>query len=122
MALDLAFDPITGDLVDGAGGTFKETSRADTAVQLQLTAHYGEWWGDADAGSQLHNLRLFQADPEALLTDEALRSLAVLEQEGMIDAIQVRAELGRFGRVTVATSFRDVTTDSPIDLLVEPGV
>jgi phage gp46-like protein len=122
MALDLKFDPVTGDFIDGPGGTFEETPRADTAVQLQLGSHYGEWWGDADAGSQLHDRGLFQSDPETLIRDEALRALAVLESEGMIDSVEVRAEESRLGRVNVATSFRDVTTDSLVDLLVEPGV
>jgi phage gp46-like protein len=122
MALDLAFDPITKDLVDGDGGTFAETERADTAVLLQLESHLAEWWGDADAGSLLHDRDRFQADPEPLITDEARRALAVLESEGMIDTIEVRAELAAFGRVNVATSFRDVTTNSLVDLLVEPGV
>lgn len=121
MALDLAFDPVTGDLVDGPDGAFLETDRADTAVLLQLTSHYQEWWGDADAGSLLHDLRAFQSDPETLLADEATRALAVLEREGLIDDIDVRVEEGRYGRANIATRFYDASTDSLVDLAMEPG-
>jgi phage gp46-like protein len=121
MALDLEFDTVTRDLVDGPGGTFAETERADTAVFLQLTSHFAEWWGDVDAGSLLHDLRRFQSDPEPLMSDEARRALAVLESEGMISDIDVLVEEGDNGRVNVATRFRDVATNALVETFIRPG-
>jgi phage gp46-like protein len=121
MALDLKFDPVTHDLVDGPSGTFAETDRADTAVFLQLTSRFGEWWGDVDAGSRLHDLRAFQSDPEELMRDEALRSLDLLEREGMISDVDVIVEEGRSGRLNVATRFRDIATSALVETFIEPG-
>ena len=121
MALDLKFDPVTHDLVDGPAGTFAETDRADTAVFLQLTSHLGAWWGDVDAGSRLHDLRAFQADPEALMRDEALRALGVLEDEGLISDVDALVEEGRAGRLNVATRIRDVATSALVETFLEPG-
>jgi phage gp46-like protein len=122
MALDLKFDPVTHDLIDGPGGTFEETDRADTAVYLQLTSHFREWWGDVDAGSLLHDLRRFQSDPAVLMRDEAMRALGLLETVGgLIADVDVIVEEGQHGRLNVATRFRDIATSTLMESLVDPG-
>jgi phage gp46-like protein len=98
-----------------------QTDRADTAVMLQLDSHLGEWWGDADAGSRLHDLRAFQSDPEAQLLDEATRALGVLADAGRIADVQVRVDEVRPGRADVVTRFRDASTGQLVETFVTPG-
>lgn len=115
------FDPITQDLISDGAGSIKTTTTAETAVLHQLLCHYGEWWGDADAGSRLHDLELFASNPEALIADEAKRALRVLEELGLITDVTVKAAETRPGRVEVQTSFRDTKTGSAVEVGLPVG-
>jgi len=117
-ALDFKFDPVTKDLIDAADGSFEQTDRSDTAVMLQLDSHLNEWWGDADAGSRLHDLRAFQADPETGLEDEATRALGALVADDRISDVEVAVDEVRPGRADVVTRFRDASTGQLVDTFV----
>lgn len=121
MAWDFAFDPVTGDLIDDGRGGVVTTERATTAIQLQLSSHLGEWWGDPNAGSRLHDQRGFQADPVALVEDEARRALEVLVERGRIADVEVRVEQPSPSRVNVAVSSRDVSTGELVDAFISSG-
>lgn len=118
MAWDLAFDPVTRDLVDDGAGAFEITETAATAVMLQLISHWDAWWGDPDAGSLLHDLQRFASDPPGLTADESRRALQLLAERGRISNLEVIAEEPRTGRVNVAIRFRDTSTGQQVDLVV----
>ena len=118
MAWDLAFDPVTRDLVDDGAGAFERTVTASTAVYLQLVSQYDAWWGDPDAGSLLHDLQRFATDPAGLTADEARRALQLLADRGRISNLEVLGEEPRTGRVGVAIRFRDTSTGQQVDLVV----
>jgi phage gp46-like protein len=121
QAQDFRFNPVTKDLIDAPDGSFVQTDRADTAVMLQLDSHFGEWWGDPDAGSRLHDLRAFQTDPGPGLLDEATRALDVLVEAGRISDVEVTIDAVLPGRVDLSTRFRDASTGQLVETLVTPG-
>jgi phage gp46-like protein len=121
MAWDFKFDPVTGDLIDDGRGAVVLTERADTAIMLQLSSHLGEWWGDPNAGSRLHDRHAFQADPVALVEDEARRALDLLVERGRIADVDVRVEQPSAGRVNVAVTSRDVSTGEVVDTFIRSG-
>jgi hypothetical protein len=121
MALDFKFDPVTKDLIDAADGSFEQTSTAETAVTLQLEQHQGEWWGDPDAGSLLHDRGAFQAAPETLIPDECQRAMALLVSRGRIANVEARTVLEANGRAVTQTRFRDVSTGQLVDTFVRGG-
>lgn len=121
QGLDFKFDPLTGDLIDSPDGGFEQTDTSETAVLLQITQHYNEWWCDPEAGSTLHDLRAHQFDPETSLRDEAERCLGVLADRGRISDVEVQVEPGGYGRVNVATRSRDAGTGQLLDVPIRAG-
>ena len=121
MPFDLRFDPLTHDLIDDGRGSVQLTDTAETAVLHALIAHFGEWWGDPDAGSRLHDLDAFVGNPEPMIADEVRRALASIVQAGRIDQLRVRALMERTGRIRVETSFRDATSSQLVALVVAPS-
>ncbi|MBA2718938.1 MAG: hypothetical protein H0U52_06825 [Chloroflexi bacterium] len=121
MPWDYKYDPLTGDRIpDGTGG-FVKTLTAETSVRNQLLAHRGKFWGDADLGSNLHDLEAFQADPESLAAEDARVALERLERSGRITAIEVDAQLEAPGKIAVHTRFRDTTANQLVDSFVKSG-
>lgn len=121
MAWDFLWDPVTQDLVDDGHGGVELTETAETAVLHQLLCHRGEWWGDPEAGSRLHDLDAFAQDPEALVPDEVRRALEPLVRSGRIDQVRARAVEVQAGRVVVETSFQDASASQRVDLVVTPS-
>jgi len=121
MPWDFRFDPVTQDLIDDGHGAVELTDTAETAVLHQLLCHRGEWWGDPDAGSRLHDLDALVADPEALIADEVRRALDPLVRSGRIDQVRARAVEEQAGRVRVETSFQDSSASQRVDLVVTPS-
>jgi hypothetical protein len=110
MSWDLAFDPITKDLVrDGAGG-WLQTDTGDTAVLNQLEVHFGRWWGDPGVGSLLFDRARFVSDPAVLVGAETRRALGLLVAEQYLADVDVQTRETQAGRVDGRTSYRVVET------------
>ncbi|HWU86209.1 MAG TPA: phage GP46 family protein [Kofleriaceae bacterium] len=120
MPWDYLIDPVTRDLVKDGKGGFVKVRSAQTSVMNQLLAHRGEWWGDPELGSRLHDLRAMQARPEVIAPEEARLALERLVRAGRIADIEARAESSP-GRVVVATRFRDTTSGSLVEMKLKPG-
>lgn len=108
-------DPVTGDLVKDGKGGFVKTFTAEGLARNQLLAHRDACWHDPELGSHLHDLERFIADPDGLASDDARLSLERVVAAGRIDNVQVVAEES-VGRVTVATRFRDTSTNQVVTL------
>lgn len=121
MPLDYKIDPATQDLVKDGKGGYVKIKTAETSVQNQLLARYGECWHDPELGSKLYDLDAFKTDPATLVAEEARRALERLEAAGRIADIEVVAEQPRAGRVNVRTRFRDTSADQVVDTYVKPG-
>lgn len=123
MAFGFAIDPVLRDLVIGTNGSFETVTHSGPAVILQLQSHLNKWWGDASAGSRLHDLNAFQRNPAVLVADEARRALGMLVDVGRIADVEVSATEDRsIGRSYVRTRFRDVSTGQRVDTLIPVGV
>ena len=119
MAWDLAFDPVTGDLIRDDAGGWETTDTADTAVLNQLSIHYDRWWADPGLGSQLFDRDRFTSDPPGLVQAEVERALDLLVAEEVIADLQVAAtESRKSGRVDVRTTYRVVATGQDVEQLL----
>ncbi len=110
MAWDFKFDPVTQDLVDDGAGSYELVETAETMVLHQMLCHYRKWWGFAELGSKLHDLKALQRDPKTLAALEVTRALNVIVGRGRILALEVIAERPNVGRVVTLAKFRDAST------------
>lgn len=125
MPWDLAFDPITHDLVRDDAGGWTRTTYSDTAVLNQLTCHFDRFWADPSIGSRLYDRDLFTSDPAGLVAAEVRRALQLLVDEEVIADLLVAAKENGAGRVDVRTTYRLVATGQLIELelpVFRPGV
>jgi hypothetical protein len=124
MPWDLAFDPISGNLIrDDAGGWEIETT-GNTAVLNQLTIHWNSWWADFLIGSRFHEADLFTGDSNEIVAEETRRCLQLLIDENLIADLEVVAVEQQAGRVGVRTKYRLVATGQDIDTflpIMPPG-
>lgn len=110
--MELALDPVTRDYVDDGRGGFAEDRSSMPLVLHQLHERLGQWWGDPDAGSELHRLHQLGDSEQGRaelgnITQRALRPLAEL---GVISSLEVVVGRDELGRVLVRTSWQDLST------------
>jgi hypothetical protein len=119
--LDLAFDPLTHDLVDAADGAWVETTDSRTAVIFQMESELDTWWGDPTQGSRIAEI-ITGEDPGTIrdLVDEVKRCLQPLVAEGVISDLQVTLDTDFGGRPVILMLYRDRSTGHPIDLAYVP--
>jgi len=120
MSWDLAFDPITGDLIRDDAGGWVRTESADTAILNQLECHYDRWWADPTLGSTLFDRDRFTSAPAPLVQAEVQRALDVLVAEELIANLEVVAaeNASKGGRVDVRTTYRVVATGLNVESLL----
>lgn len=123
---DQYLDPVTGDYVDTDDGAWWETEDSRTAVLMQLTIRYGEWWVDPEAGSRLPGM--LEADDGAPVTvpqavDETRRALQALVDDGIITDLLVITDPagdGALHRGVILISYRDRASGRPVDGVYQP--
>lgn len=122
MSTEYVIDPATGDLVEDDEGWFAETETAAPRVYAQLALRFGQWWGDPQAGSRLHEATTFGDSPagERFLESEVRRALEPLILAGLIDDVQVTAARTQPGRLVTELSYRDLTSGQVVDQVVDP--
>ncbi|MCA9678842.1 MAG: hypothetical protein KC464_27685 [Myxococcales bacterium] len=122
MSTEYVIDPATGDLVEDDEGWFLETDTAAPRVYAQLALRFGQWWGDPQAGSRLHEATAFGDSPagERFLESEVRRALEPLILAGLIDDVQVTAARTQPGRLVTELSYRDLTSGQVVDQVVDP--
>lgn len=120
-ALSLVIDPITRDLIDSSDGWFVESTDSRTIVLFQLECTYQAWWGDAKAGSRVRAI-IRGEDPATPqdLSDEVLRALQPVVDEGIISDLVVRLDTDENKRVVVLITYRDRTSGRLVDLSYVP--
>lgn len=124
--LDVAFDPLTGDLIDTPDGGILETTDSRTAVTFQMECALNAWWGDPTQGSRLRIL-LGSDGPDTIVDpidviDETKRCLQLLVDEGVITDLAVAQETDEYGRLAILMTYRDSSTGHPIDIAFSPFI
>lgn len=123
--LDLAFDPLTRDLVDEVDGSLVETSDSRTAVLFQIEAAVDAWWADPTQGSRISSmLSSSQGESEAAtisdVVDEVKRCLQALVDDGIIMDLSVSIDHDEAGRPVIVMNYRDRSTGTAVDLAYVP--
>lgn len=123
--LDLAFDPLTRDLVDAPDGALVETTDSRTAVLFQLEAQLDAWWADPTQGSRIAlMLSSAQGEAEAAtitdVVDEVKRCLQPLVDDGILIDLSVALDRDEAGRPAVIINYRDRSTGTPVDIAYVP--
>lgn len=127
--IDQLIDPVTGDYVRTDNGEWAETADARTMVQLMLDLEHGASPFDPNDGTTIR-ARLRNGDPVTPeeLRDEAARVGEILQRAGVLSNFQVavRDTLGRplrdaSGRQLVQLDWRDLTSGSPVNIVLQPG-
>ena len=113
---DLAFDPLTDDLIRDDAGGWARTETGDTAVLNQLRVHFGECWSDDGIGSLLHDRARFAAAPGPAIAAEARRAMGLLVDAQYLDEVSVQAQETRAGHVDGRTSYRLVETGQLVEM------
>lgn len=123
---DQYLDPTTRDYVDTDDGAWWETEDSRTAVEMQLTIRYQEWWVDPEAGCRIP--AMLEAEDGAPLTlpaaiDETRRALQALVDDGIIADLLVDGDPagdGALHRGVVLISYRDRASGRPVDGVYQP--
>lgn len=100
-------DPVTRDYVADDAGSYETTTTAETALYLQISVHRGKWWGDAEAGSRLHELaqaKLFANSTQQKIRDIVTEAVRPLLELGYVRDLQFRQERQGTRIVTAATA------------------
>lgn len=119
--LDLAFDPLTRDLVDADDGGLVETTDSRTAVVWQMECRYDAWWGDATQGSRIRQLLRGEIPGDITdLVDEVKRCLQPLVNEGVITDLAVSLDEDEAKRPVILMLYRDRSTGSLVDIAYVP--
>ena len=119
--LDLAFDPVTLDLVDADDGGLVETTDSRTAVLWQMECELNSWWGDPEQGSQIaETIRGAEPGDELQLVDRVKSCLQVLVTEGVIFDLSVTLDEDEAGRTAIVINYRDPSTGHPVDIAYIP--
>ena len=119
--LDLAFDPLTQDLVDSTDGYFVETTDSRTAVIFQMECQLDAWWADPAQGSRIRQLLRGELPGEITdLVDEVKRCLQVLVNEQVITDLTVSLDTDEAGRPVILMLYRDRSTGTLVDIAYIP--
>lgn len=119
--VDFQLDPASGDLVESDDGWFEEGPSAATKVRYQLEHHFNAWWGDATAGSLLHEARQ-RGDGElgaAFVAGEVRRALDMLVDARDIGDVSVTVVREQPGRFTLDVAYRDLQSGQPVEFTVD---
>lgn len=128
-AIDQLINPTTGDYVRNDVGEWVETADSRTTMLLMLSIELGACPFDPDDGTEIPRL-LRDGDPVTPETtrSETLRAAGILQADGIISDLDVQVrDSGRAvlrdatGRMMVRTSWRDLASGSPVDLILEAG-
>lgn len=110
-----------GDYVSDGKGGWLTTSSLETKIQHQVLGEREAWWGDAEAGSNLHLLaRAGNTERTSRAAAEATRvALRALEREGLARDIKVQVTRDQAGRLVIRASVTDAQTGQEVaaDLL-----
>ncbi len=115
---DRILDPISRDYVaDGKGG-YQKTTTLRTAIHHQLLDELGNWVGDPEAGSTLHEFgRAKNSEAQALRAAEAVRvALQRFVDQGLAKDLDVTVERSVEGRWVIRSSITDIQHNETIDL------
>lgn len=127
--LDQLIDPNTGDYVRNDIGEWAETADSRTTMYLMLELELGGSPFDPGDGTSIKALQR-DGDPVTpeTIRAETLRAGAVLQAAGILTDLEVsvrdaNGELLRdqSGRLLVRTSWRDLASGSPVDLILQSG-
>lgn len=127
--LDQLIDPNTGDYVRNDIGEWAETADSRTSMFLMLEIELGASPFDPGDGTTIKT-RLRDGDPVTPeeIQAETLRAGAVLQAAGILTDLEVsvRDASGRLLRdqsnqPVVRTSWRDLCSGSPVDLILQAG-
>lgn len=125
--LDMLIDPNTGEYLETADGEFAETADSRTTMLLMLELEHAASPFSPGDGTTLAERRR-QGDPITPedVQAETLRAGAVLQAAGLIADLDVRVRDDRgdvlrdqSGRLLVLTSWRDLASGSPVDLITQ---
>lgn len=123
--LDQLIDPTTGDYVDTDNGEWAETADSRTMMLLQIEIEHGASPFTPGDGTTL-KARARDGTPVTPeeIQAETLRAGGVLQSAGIVADldVQIRDSQGRLlrdqsGRLLVVTSWRDLASGSPLDLV-----
>jgi hypothetical protein len=125
--LDLAFDPLTHDLIDldsgPDAGQWVETTDSRTAVIFQMESEAGAWWADPEQGSRIRAL-ISGEEPATIqdLVDEVKRCLQLLVDDGLIHdlSVSLTQEKDEADRVVIVLMYTDLSSGNLIDLAFVP--
>lgn len=125
--LDVAFDPISRDLVDADDGGILETTDSRTAVIFQMEGELNAWWADPTQGSRIRAIisgvsGTGEDEPAdvLMLADEVKRCLQPLVDESIIFDLVVALDTDESDRPVVLINYRDASTGHPVDLAFVP--
>lgn len=127
--LDQLINPVTSGYVRTANGEWTETSDGRSTVFLMLELELGASPFDPDDGTEIKAL-LRQGDPVTMddLLAETRRACEILQSAGVLSDLAVSARdangdvlLDESRRPVIRTSWRDLTSGSPVDLIHQPG-
>lgn len=127
--IDQLIDPNTGDYVRTDNGEWSETADSRTTMLLMLEIEFGASPFDPSDGTTLGALRR-NGDPitPEILRSETLRAGGVLQAAGILADLEVSVRDGdgnvirdQSGRTLVLAAWRDLSSGSPVDLLLQPG-
>lgn len=107
---DRKIDPVTGDYVDEEGGEYAETLTIATALYHQVRGERNRWWGDPQAGSDLHLVRHQGAGVAGkVFAENAIRTAAQpFIDSGEAADLEVAVDATANGRVVLEASITDV--------------
>lgn len=126
---DQLIDPTTGDYVDTDNGEWAETADSRPTMLIMLEMELGASPYDPRDGTTLR-ARMRDGDPVTPeeIESETRRAGGILQAASIIAdfTVSIRDPRGQLlrdqsGRLLVQTSWRDLASGSPIDLLLQPG-
>jgi hypothetical protein len=123
MGLDRKLDPVTKDWIDDGAGEFEQTTSLITAAQHQVLTPKGKWWGDNEAGCDLHGLLPLRDETGLRERREAVRAaLSVFEEDGRGRNLMASVTVDYSGRVLFQGEMEDLGANADRNLtpLLEP--
>lgn len=127
--LDQLINPVTRDYIRTANGEWTETSDARPTVFVMLEIELGASPFDPDDGTSIKEM-LRAGDPVTPedLEAETVRAITILQGAGVLSdlVVTVRDSAGQVlrdesRRTLIRSSWRDLTSGSPVDLIHQPG-
>lgn len=127
--LDQLINTVTRDYIRTTNGEWSEVSDARSTAYLMLELELGASPFDPGDGTSI-KAAMRTGDPVTLedVQAETIRALSILQSAGVLTdlVVAVRDQQGRAlrdesGRPIIRSSWRDLTSGSPVDLIHQPG-